>query len=87
MNDLAEMASIAASYTARLTPESVRLSRIGRFIWIRFDVRSHVRFGIDSKPRSLTTNLVFRLAIDHPRPLNPTRPFRQLSSSSPPQLR
>ena len=85
MNDLAEMARIAASYTARLTPEAVRLSRIGRFIWLRLDVRSHVRFGVDSKPRSLTTNLVFRLPTDHPRPLNVTLPFRQLIPAPPPQ--
>jgi Type II secretion system (T2SS), protein E, N-terminal domain len=40
MNDLAEMGRIAASYTARLTPEQVRLTRIGRFIWLRLDVRA-----------------------------------------------
>jgi hypothetical protein len=85
MNDLAEMARIAASYTARLTPEAVRLSRIGRFIWLRLDARSHVRFGVDSKPRALTTNLVFRLPTDHPCPLNFTLPFRQLNSATPPQ--
>jgi len=85
MNDLAEMARIAASYTARLTPEAVRLSRIGRFIWLRLDARSHVRFGVDSRPRALTTNLVFRLPTDHPRPLNFTLPFRQLNSATPPQ--
>src|ERR1700687_4472683 len=32
MDNLADMARIASSYTARLTPEQVRLSRIGRFI-------------------------------------------------------
>ncbi len=32
MNDLAEMARIASSYTARLSPEQVRLSRVGRFL-------------------------------------------------------
>jgi hypothetical protein len=57
MNDLAEMARIASSYTARLTPEQVRLSRIGRFIWLRLDVGSKAR----SQRRSITTNLVFRL--------------------------
>ena len=45
MNDLAEMARIASSYTARLAPEAVRLSRIGRFIWLRLDVGARVRVG------------------------------------------
>jgi hypothetical protein len=81
MNDLAEMARIASSYTARLTPEQVRLSRIGRFIWLRLDVRSNVR----SKPRSITTNLVFRLPTDSPRPLSFTPPIRQLPPGPPPQ--
>src|SRR6266481_2214087 len=53
MNDLAEMGRIASSYSARLSPEAVRLSRIGRFIWLRLDVRI--------KTRSTVTNLVFRL--------------------------
>jgi Type II secretion system (T2SS), protein E, N-terminal domain len=42
MNDLAEMGRIASSYTARLTPEQVRLTRIGRFIWLRLDARASV---------------------------------------------
>jgi hypothetical protein len=58
MNDLAEMARIASSYTARLSPEQVRLSRIGRFIWLRLEVGTKLR----SQRRSITTNLVFRLA-------------------------
>lgn len=58
MNDLAEMARIASSYTARLTPERVRLSRIGRFIWLRLDVNRYMR----SKTHPLATNLIFRLA-------------------------
>jgi hypothetical protein len=62
MNDLAEMARIASSYTARLTPEQVRLSRIGRFIWLRLDVNRYMR----SKTRSLATNLIFRLAAAGP---------------------
>jgi hypothetical protein len=48
MNDLAEMGRIASSYTARLTPEQVRLSRIGRFIWLRLDARSSVGTGAPS---------------------------------------
>jgi len=79
MNDLAEMAGIAASYTARLTPEQVRLSRVGRFIWlrldanrdvrsdVRLDVRSHSRSNIRPKTRSIATNLVFRLPTESPR--------------------
>ncbi len=57
MNDLAEMARIASSYTARLNPEQVRLSRIGRFIWLRLEVGAKIR----SQRRPITTNLVFRL--------------------------
>ncbi|HSZ61105.1 MAG TPA: hypothetical protein VK828_04880 [Terriglobales bacterium] len=70
MNDLAEMARIASSYTARLTPEQVRLSRIGRFIWLRLDVNRHLR----SKNRSLATNLIFRLATAAPTPIPFVRP-------------
>jgi hypothetical protein len=81
MNHLAEMARIASSYTARLNPEQVRLSRIGRFIWLRLEVASNAR----SKTRSLTTNLVFRLPTDSPRPLLFPRPFRDLHRASPSQ--
>jgi hypothetical protein len=79
MSDLSEMARIAASYTARLSPDEVRLSRIGRFIWLRLDVHPESR----PRTRSVTTNLVFRLATDSPRPN--TRPFRELPPSPPPQ--
>lgn len=72
MNDFAEMARIAASYTTRLTPEQVRLSRIGRFIWLRLDARTAIR----SKARSYATNLVFRLPTDSPRPIPFARPER-----------
>jgi CheY-like chemotaxis protein len=78
MNNLSEMARIAASYTARLTPDQVRLSRIGRFIWLRLEVRSNVR----NKTRSITTNLVFRLPTDSPRPLPFLRPFRDLHTAA-----
>ena len=37
MNDLAEMARIASSYTTRLSPGRIRMSRLGRFIWLRLD--------------------------------------------------
>jgi hypothetical protein len=65
MNELAEMARIAASYTTRLTPEQVRLSRIGRFIWLRLGGRGDVR----SRMRCKATNLVFRLPTDSARPI------------------
>jgi CheY-like chemotaxis protein len=74
MNDLAEMARIASSYTARLTPQQVRLSRIRRFIWLRLDVGSKARL----QRRFITTNLVFRLSTDSLRPLSLIRPFRRL---------
>lgn len=86
MNNLAEMARIASSYTARLSPEQVRLSRIGRFIWLRLEVGSNVRSNARTKLRSITTNLVFRLPTDSPRPLPFSRPFRQLQpAAAPPQ--
>ena len=47
--DLTEMARITSSYLARLSPDGVRLSRIGHFIWLRLEARSSVM------------NLVFRL--------------------------
>jgi hypothetical protein len=80
MDDLAEMARIAASYTARLSPEEVRLSRIGRFIWLRLDVHPEIR----PKTRSVTTNLVFRLSADASRSISIAYPFRELQSVSPP---
>jgi hypothetical protein len=95
MNDLAEMARIAASYTGRLSPEQVRLSRIGRFIWLRLDVRSSMRLHLQPNgttkarsplsPRSITTNLVFRLAMDSTLPLSFTRSPGSLGSASWPQ--
>ncbi|MFZ0562069.1 MAG: hypothetical protein WAM43_10690 [Terriglobales bacterium] len=66
ISDLAEIARIAFSYTARLTPEQVRLSRIGRFIWLRLDVNRYLR----SKTRSLATNLIFRLATPSPQTIS-----------------
>jgi hypothetical protein len=95
MNDLAEMARIASSYTSRLSPEQVRLSRIGRFIWLRFDVGSKLgsngtssqfamaRSGVRMRSRSITTNLVFRLAVESARPVSFARPFRDLRAASP----
>jgi len=80
MNDLAEMGRIASSYTARLTPEQVRLSRIGRFIWLRLDVNRDLR----SRTRSVATNLVFRLSTDSPRSLPFTRNERPLRAAQTP---
>jgi hypothetical protein len=82
MNDLAEMARIAASYTARLSPEQVRLCRIGRFIWLRLDVGQDVRSEarvLRTRMRPITTNLVFRLQTESTRPNSVTQPFRDLS--------
>jgi len=59
--DLAEMARITSSYIARLSPEDVRLSRVGRFIWLRL------------KARHALTNLLFCLPANSPQPY-PTLP-------------
>lgn len=80
MQDLAEMARIASSYTARLSPEAVRLSRIGRFIWLRLDAGSATRSNPRTRPRSIATNLVFRLATESARPLPFVRTFRDLQA-------
>lgn len=70
IHDLPEMSRIAASYTARLSPEHVRLNRIGRFIWLRMEVNREGRFDADARPisRAITTNLVFRLPTEASRP-------------------
>jgi hypothetical protein len=92
MNDLAEMGRIAASYTARLAPEQVRLARVGKFIWLRLKVSqttsplsaptsSHKDRNPKPGRKADPTNLVFRLpteSIIFPT----TRPFRQLEQSS-----
>ncbi|MGA7293847.1 MAG: hypothetical protein WBW53_04480 [Terriglobales bacterium] len=85
MSDLGEMARIASSYSTRLNPEAVRLSRIGCFIWLRLDAGSLL--CANARPRlgtrSSTTNLVFRLAADSSRTLPFTRSFRDLSPVTP----
>lgn len=48
--DLNEMARITSSYVNRLNPEEARISRIGRFIWLRL------------KARAAATNLLFRMS-------------------------
>jgi len=83
MNDLAEMARIASSYTARLSPDQVRLSRIGRFIWLRLDVRTNLGPNAVPRARSITTNLVFRLPTDSQRLIPFTRSFRDLYPATP----
>ncbi len=60
--DLGEMARITSSYVARLNPEDVRLSRVGRFIWLRL------------KARSALTNVLFCLQANSPQPY-PARPL------------
>jgi hypothetical protein len=54
MSDFAEMSRITSSYIARLSPDEVRLSRVGRFIWLRLKVGSSA------------TNLLFRLKTQGP---------------------
>ncbi len=85
MKDLAEMARIASSYTARLSPDQVRLCRVGGFIWLRLDVHANLRRNAAPRERSITTNLVFRLSAESPRLLPFTRPFRDLHSETPTQ--
>jgi CheY-like chemotaxis protein len=47
--DFSEMARITSSYIARISPDEVRLSRMGRFIWLRL------------KREAALTNVVFCL--------------------------
>lgn len=56
MNDFAEMSRISSSYIARLSPDEVRLSRVGRFIWLRLKVRKSA------------TNLLFQTQFSVPSP-------------------
>ncbi len=88
MNDLAEMARIASSYTATLSPEQVRLTRIGRFIWLRLDAGSEIsattRSNTRAGRRSVTTNLVFRLSKDA-KSIPITLAFRDLHAATPAQ--
>lgn len=60
--DLAEMARIASSYAARLSPQEIRLSRLGKFIWLRL------------KSRPAPTNLLFCLQPQMPEPAPPSMP-------------
>jgi len=67
--DLVEMARITSSYIARLSPEDVRLSRVGRFIWLRM------------KARRALINLLFCLQANsaQPRPSPPLFPAPEQS--------
>jgi Type II secretion system (T2SS), protein E, N-terminal domain len=84
MDDLAEMGRIAASYTARLSPEQVRLARVGKFIWLRLERSQFASQGRDRNARRepVPTNLVFRLPTEC-IVLPVACPFRQLEQSSP----
>jgi hypothetical protein len=92
ITDLAEMARIASSYSAKLNPRQVRLSRLGSFIWLRLESGSKpqrsLRANMEEKSTGYThgmtrletaisTNLVFRLANKSPQALL-TRAFRDL---------
>jgi hypothetical protein len=54
MNDFAEMSRISSSYIARLSPDEVRLSRVGCFIWLCLKIGTSA------------TNLLFRLKTQFP---------------------
>jgi hypothetical protein len=71
MNDFAEMSRISSSYIARLSPDEVRLSRVGRFIWLRLKVRMSA------------TNLLFRLPTESPRPRPFASSFRPIPAPRP----
>jgi len=81
--DLSEMVRITLSYISRLGPEEIRVSRVGRFIWLRLKTRSSAtRF---SAIRSTATNLVFCLVTNSlpSRPLLPESRSLALSLSLP----
>lgn len=100
MTDLSEMARIAASYTTRLSPGQVRLSRVGRFIWLRlvldfktdaavlinpaFQIKSGQRRA-SAGSRAIPTNLIFVLPNELPRTVPLTRSFRDLYPLTTPQ--
>jgi Type II secretion system (T2SS), protein E, N-terminal domain len=82
ISDLAEMRRIAASYTSRLSPEQVRIVRVGKFIWLRLEPsqRAAQNRGQNAGREAAPTNLVFRLP-NEPIAVPVTRPFRQLAQS------
>lgn len=85
MNDLAEMARIASSYTTRLSPGRIRMSRLGRFIWLRlddgFETRGSERTNDRKSSRVVATNLVFSLANESRRPPQFVTAYSDLRSS------
>ena len=87
MNNLADMARIASSYTLRLSPGHLRMCRVGSLIWVRFDDGCenvlHERSNECTTSGSIVTNLVFRLANESRRPTDflTTRRDMRLSSS------
>ena len=69
--DLNEMARITSSYVSRLSPEEVRLSRIGPFLWLRL------------KAKSAATNLLFCLQSTFPQPRPSSLEYFPVSPSLP----
>ncbi len=69
--DLNEMARITSSYVSRLSPEEVRLSRIGPFLWLRLTANS------------TATNLLFCLQSNSPQPRPPSLGYFPASPSLP----
>ena len=57
--DLSEIVRITSSYISRLSPEEMRVSRVGKFIWLRLKTRSSAMRSLATG--SSATNLVFRL--------------------------
>lgn len=93
MNNLSEMARIALSYTSRLSPDSVRLSRIGRFIWLRLERRTRASTSAANPViRGLNghfsgyTNIVFRLSTEAPPTLPIILPLSALPSEHSPPI-
>jgi hypothetical protein len=71
LHDLAEMSRISSSYIARLSPNEVRLTRVGPFIWLCLRVRSAV------------TNILFRLPAESTRPFSLVPSFLPFVPSTP----
>jgi hypothetical protein len=71
--DLSEMVRITLSYINRLSPEEVRVSRIGNFIWLRLHAAAH-----SARPHFSATNLIFSL---QRKPLPAYRSSLELYSS------
>lgn len=86
--DLNEMARISLSYVSRLSPEGIRVNRVGRFIWLRFDARTSAPRPISKA--SSPTNLVFCLDTGSLLPRPPSQesrssalPLREIANSLP----